>query len=240
MNQNERNLSHERRTFVLVHGSWDGGWAWSQVAPLLRAAGHEVYTPTLTGLGERVHLRHPGITLDTHIQDIVNVLAYEDLHAVVLVGWSYGGMVITGAAEQLPERIDHLVYLDARVPQDGQSASDLLGPEVMSDFEEIARTKGDGWRIPFAIPVSDNRPRTDALLNTWTQPLAVTNAHARAIARTYIYCVDKPDIPFFAHYKAVAQRVREDKQWRYRELPTGHAAVWTMPRELADLLLELT
>jgi pimeloyl-ACP methyl ester carboxylesterase len=240
MNHAARNLVHERRTFVLIHGGWDGGWAWAQVAPLLRAAGHEVYTPTLTGQGERVHLRHPGITLDTHLQDVVNVLLYEDLHEVILVGWSYGGMVITGVAEDVPERIAHLVYLDARVPQDGQSAADLLGPEVMSELEEVARTQGDGWRIPFTVPVNDHRPRTDALLNAWKQPLAVTNMHARAIPRTYIYCADKPDIPFFAHYKAVAQRVREDKHWRYRELPTGHEAVWTMPQELTALLLELT
>ena len=116
-----------RRTFVLVHGYWDGGWAWSQVAPLLCTAGHDVYTPTLTGSGERVHLRHPDVTLDTHVQDIVNVLCYEDLHGVILVGWSYGGMVITGVAEQVPDRLAHLVYLDAFVPQDGQSMAALVG-----------------------------------------------------------------------------------------------------------------
>ncbi|MGH2411338.1 MAG: alpha/beta fold hydrolase [Chloroflexota bacterium] len=240
MNQAERNPAHPRRTFVLVHGSYDGGWAWSQVAALLRTAGHEVYTPTLTGLGERVHLRHPGITLDTHLQDIVNVLLYEDLREVILVGWSYGGMIITGVAERAPERLAHLVYLDAYVPQDGQSVVDLLGPQVASEFEELARTQGDGWRLPFTIPVNDNRPRVDALLNPRKQALAVTNVRATALPRTYIFCSEKPDIPFFAHFAAAAQRAREDGAWRYRELPTGHDAVWTMPQELTDLLLEIT
>jgi pimeloyl-ACP methyl ester carboxylesterase len=226
-------------TFVLVHGYWDGGWAWSQVAPLLRAAGHQVYTPTLTGSGERVHLRHPGITLDTHVQDIVNVLRYEDLREVVLVGWSYGGMVITGVAERAPERLAHLVYLDAFVPQDGQSLADLAGPELNAAFEEIARTQGDGWRVPFPWPVNDNRPRTDGLLNPTKQPLAVTNAQARALPRTYIFCSEKPDLQPDDPFAATAQRAREDPAWRYRELSTGHEAVWTMPQELTDLLLEL-
>lgn len=240
MNHAEPNPADQRRTFVLVHGASDGGWAWSQVAGLLRTAGHEVYTPTLTGLGERVHLRDPGITLDIHVQDIVNVLLYEDLHEVILVGWSYGGVIITGVAEHVPDRVAHLVYLDAFVAEDGQSLSDLLGPQVMAEFEEIARTTGEGWRIPFTAPVNDNHPWTDALLNVFKQPLSLTKAEARSIPRTYIFCSEKPDVPLFAALAASAERARGDKQWRYRELPTGHDAVWTMPQELTGLLLELT
>ena len=146
-----------RRTFVLVHGYWDGGWAWSQMAPLLRMAGHDVYTPTLTGSGERVHLRHPDVTLDTHVQDIVNMLRYEDLRRVILVGWSYGGMVITGVAEHVPERLAHLVYLDAFVPQDGQSAADLIGPEAMVAMEETARARPGRW-VAGARHISTRRP----------------------------------------------------------------------------------
>ena len=116
-------------TFVLVHGGWAGGWQWREIASLLRAAGHDVFTPTLTGLGERVHLASPDVGLDTHIQDILMVLEYEDLHDVILVGYSYSGMVITGVAERAPERLAHLVYLDAYVPRDGQSLLDMLGPE---------------------------------------------------------------------------------------------------------------
>ena len=114
-------------TFVLVHGGWAGGWQWREVAGLLRAAGHEVFTPTLTGLGERVHLANPDIGLDTHIQDILMVLEYEELRDVILVGYSYSGMVITGVAELAPERISQLIYLDAFVPQDGQSMLDNAG-----------------------------------------------------------------------------------------------------------------
>src|SRR5215211_1043953 len=116
-------------TFVLVAGAWHGGWCWRKVTPLLRAAGHEVFAPTLTGLGERSHLAHPDVGLTTHIQDIVNLLEYEDLNDVVLVGHSYSGMVITGVAEQVPGRLAHLVYLDAFVPENGQALVDLLPPE---------------------------------------------------------------------------------------------------------------
>src|SRR5713101_4428932 len=108
-------------TFVLVQGGWVGGWYWKRVTPLLSAAGHEVFAPTLTGLGERAHLAAPDIGLETHIQDVLGVLTYEDLSNVVLVGHSYGGMVITGVAERAPERLAHLVYFDAFVPTDGQA-----------------------------------------------------------------------------------------------------------------------
>ena len=112
-------------TMVLIHGSMHGGWCWQRVAPLLRAAGHDVYTPTLTGLGERVHLAHPDVDLDTHIRDVLGVLEFEDLHEVILVGHSYGTMVITGVADRVPERIAHLVYLDGTMAADGQAALDF-------------------------------------------------------------------------------------------------------------------
>jgi pimeloyl-ACP methyl ester carboxylesterase len=113
-------------TFVLVHGMWAGGWYWQKVRPLLRAAGHEVFSPTLTGLGERVHLARPEVDLDTHIDDVVNVMRYEDLRDVVLVGHSYAGMVIGGVADRAPERLARLVYLDAFVPEDGDCVEDFL------------------------------------------------------------------------------------------------------------------
>ena len=114
--------------FVLVHGAWIGGFCWRPNAQALRKAGHEVYTPTMTGLGERIHLMNPSINLDTHITDIVNVIKYEELSDVVLVGHSYGGMVITGVADALPDRITSLVYLDAFVPENGQSLVSLVPP----------------------------------------------------------------------------------------------------------------
>ena len=132
-------------TFVLVHGAWAGGWYWKRVRPLLTAAGHDVFTPTLTGLGERAHLATPDIGLETHIRDVLGVLTYEDLSDVVLVGHSCGGIVITGVAERAPGRLAHLVYLDAYVPADGQSFLDLLvSPERAAMFREQARTEGDG------------------------------------------------------------------------------------------------
>lgn len=224
-------------TYVLVHGGWDGGWAWREAAGLLRAAGHEVFTPTLTGSGERVHLASPQIDLNTHVTDVVNVLRYEELRGVVLVGWSSGGMVITGVAERAAEQLAHLVYLDAFVPRDGDSLLGLLPPEVAARFGERARTMGDGWRVPHDPP--DAARRTDVLLNVLRQPLRIENPEAARLPRTYIYCTAKADYPLFRHFGEAAARARAEG-WRYRELPTGHAALWTMPRELTDLLLELT
>src|SRR5215218_3749420 len=139
-------------TFVIVHGAWSGGHAWRWLRPLLRAAGHQVFTPALTGLGERSHLANAQIDLDTHVLDVVGVLEYEDLLQVVLVGHSYGGMVITGVADRVPERLAQLVYLDAEVPMDGQSEFDLLPPEERAVYEDAARERGDGWRIPPPFP----------------------------------------------------------------------------------------
>jgi pimeloyl-ACP methyl ester carboxylesterase len=131
-------------TFVLVHGSLHGGWCWKRVVPRLRSAGHDVFTPTLSGLGERVHLVHPGIDLDTHIQDVLGVLEYEDLHDVVLVGHSYGTMVITGAADRLPGRIAHLVYLDGVMACDGKAALDFFPEGVRAAWRALVDADGDG------------------------------------------------------------------------------------------------
>src|SRR5829696_4722487 len=117
----------ERATIVLVHGAYAGGWIWRKVIPLLREAGHDVYATTATGMGDRVHLADPAINLDTYITDVVNVLKFEDLHEVTVVGWSFGGTIITGVAEQVPERLARLVYFDANMPTDGQSNYDFLG-----------------------------------------------------------------------------------------------------------------
>jgi pimeloyl-ACP methyl ester carboxylesterase len=139
-------------TFVIVHGAWSGGHAWRWVRPLLRSAGHEVFTPALTGLGERSHLASAQVDLETHVRDVVAVLEYEDLREVVLVGHSYGGMVISGVADRVPERLVQLVYLDAEVPMDGQSELDLLPPQERAGYEEAARSKGQGWQIPPPLP----------------------------------------------------------------------------------------
>ena len=133
-------------TFVLAHGAWHGGWCWRKIIPFLEAASHQVYAPSLTGLAERASLLTPDIGLDTHIQDIVGVLEEKNLHDVILVGHSYGAMVITGAVDQVPERIAHLVYLDTFVPRDGESLA-ASSPIVIRLLRKQAQAHGDGWGV---------------------------------------------------------------------------------------------
>lgn len=227
-------------TFVLVHGGWAGGWQWREVAALLRAAGHEVFTPTLTGLGERVHLATPAVGLDTHIQDILMVLQYEDLHEVILVGYSYSGLVVTGVAESAPERLAQLVYLDAFVPQDGQTLVDIFGSEVIGWMTHVAQTHGDGWRLPHDPP--DAPRRTPQPFNPNIRPFTLRNPQAAALPRTFIYCTQEKEQmgPVGIPITQAAERAKADPRWRYRELDTGHLPVETTPKELANLLLEVT
>jgi pimeloyl-ACP methyl ester carboxylesterase len=240
-------------TFVLVAGACCGGWSWKRVTPLLRAAGHEVYTPTLTGLGERVHLGHPDIDLDTHITDIVNVLEFEDLQDVTLVGWSYGGMVITGVADRAPERMTQLVYLDATAPLDGQNLYDCWPDSEAWRAEDEARAGaiGEGWRHYYADDALDvlgtdltaeDRDwflgkRTGQPLKTLTQPLKLRRKAGTALPRAYIYCAQgwdpaEPEPAFLA-------RARTEPDWRYLPLAASHIAPVSAPRETADLLLSL-
>jgi len=135
-------------TIGLVHGGTSGGWAWKPISTKLREEGHEVYSPTLTGVGERVHLLTQEIGLDTQITDIVNVLVFEDLHDVVLVGHSLGGMIITGVADQVPERISNLIYLDSFLPENGESIMDLTLPEMRKTIDQMIQFQGDGWLFP--------------------------------------------------------------------------------------------
>lgn len=137
----------KKSVFVLVHPAWHGGWCWKKVVPLLRDGGQQVLTPTLTGLGERSHLARPEIGLEAHVDDVLNVLKYEDLRGVVLVGHSSGGMVITGVADRSPERIAHIVYLDAFVPEHGQALFDLVAPERRQAMEALVASEGEGWLL---------------------------------------------------------------------------------------------
>jgi pimeloyl-ACP methyl ester carboxylesterase len=210
------------------------------VASLLRQAGHEVYTPTFTGLGERVHLATPDIDLNTYIQDLLMVLKYEDLHDVILLGYSISGAVISGVAEESADRIGHLIYLDAYVLDDGQSVADQVGPEIMSGMVQASEMYGDGWRIPHDPPDADRR--TDQSLKPVLTPLAVKNPAAALLPRTFIYCTQgAQDIgPLHLPIAQAAEKAKGDVHWRYRELQTGHMPMWTAPKELVDLLLELT
>ncbi len=186
-------------TFLLVHGAWGGGWCWKDVAPLLRTVGHDVYPPTLTGTGECAHLLNPTINLGTHIQNIVNVLFFEDLRDVILVGWSYAGMVITGVGEQAADRLAHLVYFDADIPHDGLSRFDLETPGERTGWEEKA---SDGMHALLIIEdaaahdvIPDEVKRQWILarlsgqrqpLKTVTEPFHITHPAALALPRTYI------------------------------------------------------
>jgi pimeloyl-ACP methyl ester carboxylesterase len=235
---------------VLVHGMTGGGWQFSQVARLLRRGGHEVYAVTLTGCGERVHLANPDIDLDTHIMDVVNLIRYEELQDVVLLGTSYGGIVVTGVAERIPERLREIVYLDVSLPEDGLSALDKAASSGMAGLSELAlqaaREQGDGWRVPADQnpadwnPASGDPPRTTPHpLKTLTQPIRLGNPAAAALPRTYIACTDKPG---WGSGQAVmepdARRARE-LGWRCHELHTGHTPHLTHPNTLAELLLAL-
>ena len=190
----------DKVTFVLVHCAFGGGWAWKYVAPLLRQRGHTVYTPTLTGLGERVHLGCPDVNLDTHIEDIVDVLIYEDLHDVILVGWSYGGMVVTGVLDRLPERLAHVVYLDGEVPCDGDRSFDFCGQAEVAAIEQRARETGDGWKA-FAGNASEIEPFFAAWISDaekrrwgkhgekWGQRIISTNIRNNCALTPILCCV---------------------------------------------------
>ena len=239
-------------TFVLVHGAWHGGWCWQKVIPFLEAAGHEVYAPTLTGLAERAAELSPDIGLDTHIQDVVGLLQEKDLQGVILVGHSYGGMVITGVVDAVPERVAHLVYLDTFVPHDGESMVSVA-PLVI---HLLLRKQGhsDGWRVnsqgTYGVTTEPDRSWVLSKvmpqpLKTLEQPLHLKNpAIVSATPHTHIECTG--DGFFSGLIQHLLARILAPKAlpptgagWRLRQLPTGHDAMITMPRELADLLLEV-
>jgi pimeloyl-ACP methyl ester carboxylesterase len=230
-------------TFVIVHGGWGGGWEWTVVARKLRDRGHEVFTATLTGLGEREHIRPSEVTLSDHIEDVVATIKFEDLSEVVLCGHSYGGMVVTGAADRIPERIRVLVYLDAFAPTDGESLRDLI-PESVDALLAVAVERGDG-RAPVPeelLPpeggrdelvlryIERVRPQSTA---TMTEPVRVSGGVDR-VPRVYVECTGYPDSvmgPFVARAKS--------EGWLYRELATEHDLQLFDPEGTAHLLDEL-
>jgi pimeloyl-ACP methyl ester carboxylesterase len=232
--------------FVIVHGAFGGAWSWNRfIAPPLREAGHDVRTVTLTGLGERAHLASPEVNLDTHVQDVVNVLFYEDLTDVVLVGHSYGGMVITGVADRSPERLSQLVYLDAAVPADGEAISDQWDSERRQALLERVAREGEGWKIipgpmqaddPAEIQAWAAPRRNPQPIKTFTQPVRLTRGET-TLPRAFVYCSagKEPNSPAAAR----ARRVQADPRWRYFELATGHNLQYSAPKETVEILREL-
>ena len=229
-------------TYVLVHGAWHGGWCWRAVARSLRAAGHEVHTPSLTGLGDRLHLAAPDIDLDTHVMDVVHLLEMEDLTGVVLVGHSYGGMVVTGAADRAHPRIRSLVYLDAFVPEDGRTLLDYVVPERAARMAEEGRRTGWVSPPPMSLWGLRERAHLDFVgprevrqpFATMTSRIALANQDALArLPKTFVYCSS----PATGSFDQFAVRYRGAPGWRSHELRTGHDAMILVPGEVTAILL---
>ncbi len=230
-------------TFVLVHGGWHGGWCWRRLVPLLVAAGHEVHTPTLTGTGDRAHLGHPDTGVAAHVADVLAVLELDDLHDVVLVGHSSGGAVVQGVTQRCSERLRELVYLDAFVPEPGQSVLDLLPPPRREHFLRLVDDRGrivldpnaamDGWAVTEPADRAWLRPRLRPHpVRALSDPLP--SEPLPELPRRFLHCTVKPAGDSFAGMAAAAAT---DPSWRSAALDTGHDAMITAPRELAELLL---
>ncbi len=232
--------------FVLLHGAFHGGWCWRFVAERLRAHGHNVTTPTQTGVGERKHLLSRTLTLDSFTDDLVHHIAMEDLSDIILVGHSFGGSPISGAADQMPERIRHLVYLDARVLENGQAPFDLGLPEINAARRQAAMDFSDGLSIPPPTPLSFGVPDgplaewvlrhlTPHPLNTFETKLTLRHPVGNGRPKTYIACT-APLYPSLADTRAM---LRERADWHWREIATGHDAMVTAPEELTTMLEEI-
>lgn len=239
-------------TYVLVPGAWLGGWVWHDVAARLRGAGHEVYPISLTGLGERVHLARPDIDLETHITDVVNVMIWNDLRDVILIGHSFAGIVVTGVADRIPERLRALVYLDSAPLDDGQAMTDLFPPEALTALQQAVDAHGDGWRLPFpgfdalgeGASLDGLGERERSLLEakavaqpwpTYTQPLRLQHGDRADVAyrRVLIACADMRGLVAAGVAEIVALTA---PPWRYLELETGHWPMLSTPVELAERL----
>ena len=230
-------------TFVLVHGAWHGAWCWRRVADLLERQGHKVFTPTLTGLGERSHLMSKDIRLATHVTDVVNLMKWEQLTDVVLCGHSYGGMVVSGAAEQMAGQIGSIVFLDAFVPDNGEALADLTGAATL-DLLRAAKDKGE-IGIPARTAASFNvnekdRAWVDAKcvpqpINTFLDKMTLSGARERIAKKSYIRAVINANPGFD---KAMA-RAKADASWRTYEVTCGHDVMVDMPERLTEILLEV-
>jgi pimeloyl-ACP methyl ester carboxylesterase len=222
----------EKLTFVVVHGATAGGWEWKNAGKFLTDDGHTVYRVTLTGLGEREHLSSPDIDLQTHINDVVNLILFEDLHDVILTGHSYGGMVITGVMDRIPERIRHVVFLDAAVPEDGQSIWDIFGGKSPS-----GPNFADGFmQVPWVKPGDKPPHSVKQSIKCFNQPVSYKNPAALALPVTYVAFVPKE--------ASADERAKSDKSWQHavargwtiRTFPGHHVAQQEDPRGVATLI----
>ena len=243
-------------TFVLIHGAWSGAHGFNKIRRQLQSAGHEVYTPSLTGIGERSHLASPMINLTTHVTDLVNTVLYEDLTDFVLLGFSYGGMVITGSLQHIGERVSQLVYLDAFVPENGQSAFDLRSSNRESSIvtgqkwymEPVSRAMDDpqdtDWygprRSPQPVATFTEAVRLPVSLETWAQQ---TNTKAETSGNkrlSYIKATaDDSETTDSAFWQA-ARAAQQSEHWNYFEVATNHMVAINRSQELVQLLMDIS
>jgi pimeloyl-ACP methyl ester carboxylesterase len=239
----------EKKTFVLVPGAGWGAWVWRRVEPKLQAAGHRVFSVTNTGLGERSHLLTRDVNLETFIKDVIAILTYNDITDAVLVGHSFGGVTITGVADAVPQKIRHLVYLDAVVLENGKSSFDYVPPEAKARTQKAAQDSSGGLTVPLgppeaakqALALSDDDLRfirshaTPHPIATFESPLILKNEFGNGLPKTYISCTN----PAFPSVEASKKRVKEQQGWNWKEIASGHAPMVTHPDELASMLLAI-
>jgi pimeloyl-ACP methyl ester carboxylesterase len=231
-------------TVVLAHGAWSAAWAWKTMRPLFRAAGHEFFSPTYTGLGERAHLARPDVDLSTHVQDVLAVLELEDLKDVTLLGHSYGGMVATGVTDKAGDRIARVVYLDAFAPKNGQSLFDLLGPKGEAHMRAGAAKDGDGWKLPINPMPADTSPQDAAWASPRRRPQPMRTfeqkirleAKAPLPPRHYIYAKKAGPGDLFRQF---AERAKSEPGWKYWEIDASHNPHITCPDVLMALLTQI-
>ncbi len=230
------------KTYVLLHGAWHGGWCWVRVAERLRARGHRVTTPTQTGLGERRHLLSTEITLGIFIDDLVNHILFEDLSDIVLVGHSFAGNALSGAAERVRDRIKELVYLDAMIIEGGQTPFDNLSSDRVAERRRLARETSGGLTIPAPDPADFGvfdpadaawlaSRMTPHPISTFESPLPITGRPGNGLPARYVVCTE----PIYTALEKVRQWVA-GRSWTIQELATGHNAMVTAPDALVDLL----
>jgi pimeloyl-ACP methyl ester carboxylesterase len=235
-------MSDQQRTFVLVHGAWHGGWCWRRVADILRAKGHVVYTPTLTGLADRSHLMSKDITLKTHADDVANLIRWERLENVCLVGHSYGGFVISLVAEDVGDKLSSFVFLDAFVPADGEDRLAMINPAVRAEIE-AGTARGEVSRAAppasyFRVQAPEDIPWVDSLMTpqpngTWMGKMKLTGARERVAKKTYIRAGKYPSESFDQGMAKCGKR----PGWDCFALPAGHDVMVDAPRELAEALI---
>lgn len=245
--------SNQRKTFVLVHGTWHGGWCWVRVAERLRSQGHRVYTPTATGCGDRKHLIQPETGLETHIQDFVNVIEYEELEDVILIGHSFSGVTITGVADRVPDRIRHIAFFDALIPTQARPAAIMPDPETdaypqwwldrVASFEDGYKMSfWDHYPVKMLVPEDDaeniawlHRRLTWHPVRQWTEPLDLKNGGWAAHERTCIHCVGQIYSPSSERMVGPAR----EPGWNFVELDVARNGFMTHPDAVTECFLSL-